>query len=88
MASKLIVFNLSSMIFIHFYFLVISGLQNHCVFRLKGTWDILPDKAWDKWEELKEIFKCDQNFLALRGVSSNCPLPSVPYLGMFVYFSY
>ena len=54
------------------------------MFRLKQTWDELSDKVWDMWEELKEIFKCDQNFAALRAVNSQCTLPAVPYLGMYL----
>lgn len=38
------------------------------------------------WEELKEIFKCDQNFAALRAVNKGCSLPAIPYLGMFVIY--
>ena len=59
-------------------------MQNHNVFRLKETWDLLPEKGWDMWEELKEIFKCDQNFAALRTVNAKSPLPAVPYLGMYL----
>merc|ERR1712137_58040 len=63
---------------------IISGLQNHWVFRLKATWDELPGKAWDMWEKLKDIFKCDQHFAALRVVKGEATLPAVPYLGMYL----
>ena len=54
------------------------------MFRLKKTWDLLPERGWDIWEELREVFKCDQNFATLRAVNCRCPLPAVPYLGMFL----
>jgi len=61
---------------------IVSGLQNHCIYRLKNTWDELPEKSWDKWEELCSLFKCDQNFQTLREVTSCSDLPCIPYLGM------
>ena len=65
-------------------FIVISGLQNHCVKRLKLTWDQIPEKGWDMWEELSDVFKCDQNFASLRAVNSKSSLPAIPYLGMYL----
>lgn len=63
---------------------MISGLQFHYIFRLKNTWAGLPEKGWDMWEELQNIFKPDQNFANLRLALSTAPLPSIPYLGMYL----
>ena len=61
---------------------IVSGLQNHPVYRLKCTWARLQDKYWDLWEELKDVFKCDENFAALRTYLRRINPPAVPYLGM------
>jgi len=63
---------------------IVSGLQNHPVYRLKCTWAKLLDKCWDLWEELKDVFKCDENFAALRAYLRGISPPAVPYLGMYL----
>lgn|SRR3990167_6602426 len=63
---------------------VISGLQNHTIFRLKQTWNELSDKTWEMWEEMKDLFQCEKNFAKLRTVTGNASFPAVPYLGMFL----
>ena len=36
------------------------------------------------WEQLQNVFKPDQNFANLRTEIANAPLPSIPYLGMYL----
>lgn len=65
---------------------VYIGLSHKNVKRLKGNWEALADKTWDTWEKLEGCLKVEQ-FAALRPLTARCVEPTIPYLGMFAFYS-
>mmetsp|Transcript_10224 Transcript_10224/g.41632 ORF Transcript_10224/g.41632 Transcript_10224/m.41632 type:complete len:550 (-) Transcript_10224:48-1697(-) len=63
---------------------IISGLQNHSVYRLTKTWESLPSATWAVWEAVTERLKCDNNYSNLRRILKATSPPCVPYLGMYL----
>lgn len=63
---------------------VLSTLRSSPVFRLKHTWNMLPDAAWDDYEWLEDLFESDNNYARYRKALSNAVPPCVPYLGRYL----
>jgi len=63
---------------------VLSALRSSPVFRLKHTWNMLPDAAWDDYEWLEDLFESDNNYARYRKALSNAVPPCVPYLGRYL----
>jgi len=63
---------------------VLSALRSSAVFRLKHTWNLLPDNIWDDYEWLETLFESDNNYARYRSALSNAVPPCVPYLGRYL----
>lgn len=63
---------------------VISAIRAAPVFRLKHTWNLLPDNIWEDYEWLENIFESDNNYAAYRAALTNAVPPCVPYLGRYL----
>lgn len=63
---------------------IVSALRSSPVFRLKHTWNLLPDSIWDDYEWLENIFESDNNYAAYRKALNNAVPPCVPYLGRYL----
>lgn len=63
---------------------ILSALRSAPVFRLKHTWNRLPDSIWDDYEWLENIFESDNNYAAYRAALTNAVPPCVPYLGRYL----
>lgn len=63
---------------------ILSALRSAPVFRLKHTWNRLPDNIWDDYEWLENIFESDNNYATYRAALTNAVPPCVPYLGRYL----
>lgn len=63
---------------------ILSALRSAPVFRLKHTWNRLPDAVWDDYEWLENIFESDNNYATYRAALTNAVPPCVPYLGRYL----
>ncbi|KAL6058531.1 Son of sevenless 1 [Balamuthia mandrillaris] len=63
---------------------IIAGLQNSAVYRLKKTWNLLPSKTWELWEEMNVLMGSEDNFRVFRDLLHKVNPPCVPYLGIFL----
>lgn len=63
---------------------IMAGLQNAAAYRLKKTWNLLPNKTWDIWEELTHLMSSEDNFRVFREALHKINPPCIPYLGVFL----
>lgn len=63
---------------------ILSALRSSPVYRLKHTWNRLPDNIWEDYEWIENIFESDNNYAAYRAVLTNAVPPCVPYLGRYL----
>ncbi|CBY30958.1 unnamed protein product [Oikopleura dioica] len=56
---------------------ILSGLQTHAVYRLKKTWEVVPENVKKNFEKLHEEMKSE--------LKSDHESSSVPYLGTFLH---
>eukprot|EP01102_Stenamoeba_stenopodia_P006360 TRINITY_DN1744_c0_g3_i1.p1 TRINITY_DN1744_c0_g3~~TRINITY_DN1744_c0_g3_i1.p1 ORF type:complete len:906 (-),score=236.37 TRINITY_DN1744_c0_g3_i1:10-2727(-) len=61
-----------------------SGLQLSAIYRLKRTWEGVPQKSMAAFEEMKELMKVSSNWKAYREALKKCNPPCVPYLGVYL----
>jgi len=70
--------------------LVIAALQNSAIHRLYKTWELLPQKAFEMFENMALLMNGNAgegNFFAYRERLKKVVPPVVPYLGPFsIYF--
>lgn len=63
---------------------ILSALRSSAIWRLKNTWNLLPDSTWDDYEWLEDLYESDNNFARYRAALSNAVPPCVPYLGRYL----
>lgn len=63
---------------------VVSALHISSVYRLQGTWNMLPDESWTAVEALERLFESDDNFKNYRSALERAVPPCVPYLGRYL----
>eukprot|EP01088_Endostelium_zonatum_P007577 TRINITY_DN1988_c1_g1_i1.p1 TRINITY_DN1988_c1_g1~~TRINITY_DN1988_c1_g1_i1.p1 ORF type:complete len:1287 (-),score=395.26 TRINITY_DN1988_c1_g1_i1:145-4005(-) len=63
---------------------ILSGLQNASVYRLKATFEMLPKKTWEMFEEMNEVLSSHENFKMFRAKLHSVNPPCIPYLGIFL----
>ncbi|ELP88338.1 guanine nucleotide exchange factor, putative [Entamoeba invadens IP1] len=60
---------------------VMSALQATAVFRLKTSWDMLPSKTKNIFDELSKLCSEDNNFNELRMAMKVATPPTIPFIG-------
>lgn len=63
---------------------IVAGLNGSAVHRLKKSWDLVPQKKRDAFEELKQIMSQQNNYSTLRNLLHSVDPPCIPYLGMYL----
>ncbi|KAJ6243191.1 guanine nucleotide exchange factor [Anaeramoeba flamelloides] len=63
---------------------IIAGLSSSGVFRLKQTWNALPNKLQNIWVDLNELMRGATNYKIIRQILSTIDPPALPYIGMFL----
>lgn len=63
---------------------VIASLDCSMIQRLKRTWETLNKKAKTRFDELKSVIDCSQNYASLRRAVDNADSPCLPFLGIFL----
>lgn len=66
---------------------IIASLHNSSIHRLYNTWDMLPQKSWDMFENLSLLMNSNAgegNFHLYRNALRKIIPPLVPYLGVYL----
>ncbi|KJE89917.1 hypothetical protein CAOG_009414 [Capsaspora owczarzaki ATCC 30864] len=63
---------------------VLAGMSNAAVYRLKKTWEALPNKVRSSYSELKELMSEQNNFGRYRQVLHSIDPPCIPFLGIYL----
>lgn len=66
---------------------IVASLHNSSIHRLYNTWDMLPQKSWDMFENLSLIMNSNAgegNFFLYRNALRKIIPPLVPYLGVYL----
>jgi len=63
---------------------ILSALNSSAVHRLKQTWDLLPAKSLEVFENLVTLMNPEGNFNNFRDALRKSKPPVVPYLGLFL----
>jgi len=63
---------------------ILSALNSAPVHRLQRTWNMLPHKSWEWFEELTSLFNTSINWKAYREKLKSATPPCVPYLGLYL----
>jgi len=63
---------------------ILSALNSSSLYRLRQTWDLLPQKTIQVFENLISLMDGDQNFLNYRQTLKKSTTPVVPYLGVYL----
>jgi hypothetical protein len=60
---------------------VLSALRRSSVYRLKRSWNLLSDRAWNVFEQMELLFEPDANYKNYRSVVEKVSPPVIPYVG-------
>ena len=66
---------------------IIASLHNSSIHRLYNTWELLPQKSWDMFENLSTLMNSNAgegNFHLYRNALKKVVPPLVPYLGVYL----
>ncbi|KAJ3424243.1 guanine nucleotide exchange factor [Anaeramoeba flamelloides] len=63
---------------------IIAGLSSSGVFRLKQTWNALPNKLKNIWVDLNQLMRGATNYKVIRQILTTIDPPALPYIGMFL----
>ncbi|KER21732.1 hypothetical protein T265_10010 [Opisthorchis viverrini] len=63
---------------------IVSALQVECIYRLRHTWDGLPNKDRAAYRRLEELFSQNDNCRRQREHMNSISLPGIPYLGLYL----
>lgn len=63
---------------------IIASLDCSMVQRLKRTWEVMNKKAKARFDELKAVIECSQNYASLRRAVDNAIAPCLPFLGIYL----
>jgi len=63
-------------------YFVITALDSTASSHIKKTWELLPPKAWEKYDRAKKLAESSGNYRYLREAEKNAQLPMIPFLGL------
>ncbi|KAK1124151.1 hypothetical protein K0M31_007175 [Melipona bicolor] len=63
---------------------ICAALSSSSIFRLKRTWNKVPEAATQMMEELQDIVSSDGRFKNLKEALRRCDPPCIPYIGMYL----
>lgn len=65
-------------------FEVFAGLTSNSVYRLRKTWDALPQKTKNTYRELDALISRDLNYKTIREEVNLVSPPLIPYIGLYL----
>lgn len=65
-------------------FEIIGGLASVAVYRLKKTWESVPDKYIEILDQLRQLMTTESNHAKLRQLTAASSPPIIPYLGLYL----
>ncbi|KAK9306671.1 hypothetical protein QLX08_002746 [Tetragonisca angustula] len=63
---------------------ICAALSSSSIFRLKRTWNKVPEATTQMMEELQDIVSSDGRFKNLKEALRRCDPPCIPYIGMYL----
>lgn len=65
-------------------FEIFAGLTSNSVYRLRKTWDALPQKTKNTYRELDSLISRDLNYKTIREEVNLVSPPLIPYIGLYL----